>query len=251
MKAKELVKNLGKDKLNNAEHSDFHASVYQYLKTVSSGSFNCTDAELKEYENAQQEEEFLLGRQTASVLTVPVQTADAGRDEMYSYFCSQVDSVAKCPIPDQKEAGRQLQLILKPFRGITEIPLAQENAELRSLIAQLRTPQVKKQVDVIMGLEQIINALEEANNKVVALMSERTGAEQEKAECKAKRSITDDCYDYIIQRVNSTLVLHSNPQVEQIKVEVDNLIDRTNAVYNQRIGIYKANEAKKKQTEQK
>lgn len=248
MKPIQLVNEFGQDKLNNAEHSDFHASILQYLQQNSAGSFNCTDAELKEYEAAQQAEENLLGRQSASVLTADIEQTDEERDGILSYFFSQVDTAAKCPMPAQKNAGVDLQILIKPFRGVGRIALSQESTEVRSLIEKLK--QQPQQIAAVPGLSDTITALEQANDKVVQLMSQRTGSEEAKAETLKHRAVTEDCYEYIIQKVNSTLVLHSNPQVEQIKKEINNLIDRTNNVYNQRMGVKHANDAKKEQNEQ-
>lgn len=237
-----LIKAFGLTKLNNAEHSEFHASVLRYLQATSSGSFNCVDADLEEYSIAQKEEESLLGRQTANVLTADVDKTDVKRGKLLAYMFSQIDSAAKSPFDEQQKAGQQLQTQFKLFRGVRRRPLAQENTEVRSLIAKMESSEVKEIVKLIPGLSETVKMIEEANNEVAELMSQRTSSEQMKAEALKHRAITDNVYRCIEQRINGTLVLHTNPQAEQIRTEINNLIDRTNNVYNTRMGVLEAKE---------
>ena len=231
----QLINEFGKDKLNNAEHSDFHASTYKYLIDATAAVFNCTDAELAEYLAAQKAEEELIGRQSANTLTADISDADDERDALISYLFSLVDAAAKCPLPTQKKAGQEMQTILKPFRGVGRIALAQENTEVRSMIEKLNAHST--QVAAIAGVADSIAALQTANDKVIELMSQRTGSEQAKAEALAKRAITDDCYAYLVQRIDATLVLHPTDEVQLIVTEINNLITRTQNVYNTRMGV--------------
>ncbi len=242
MKKKEVIIEDGQSKYNNAEHSDFHAAAHQYLVSATAEVFNCTDDELAQYAEAQKAEEELIGRQSADLLTADIQEGDTERDGLYSYMCSQIDSAAKCPMPAIKKAAQQLQTILKPFRGIAEKALAQENTEIRSLIEKLNA--APEQLAAIAGLAETIAALGEANEKVANLMSTRTGSAQAKAEALAKRAITDDCYYYIVQRINSTIVLQDSPEVQQLKTEINNLIIRTQNVYHTRMGVIHAKDEK-------
>lgn len=247
MKAKEVINAFGKDKLNNAEHSEFHAWIHKYLKEATPEVFNCTEAELTEYAADQKAEEELIGRQSASLLTADVQESDEERDLLHSYIVSLTDTAAKCPMPAQKKAGQELQTIIKPFRGIGRIALAQESTEIRSLIEKLRA--MPTQTAAIAGMDDAIDALETANNKVADLMSSRTGSAEAKAEALAKRATTDSSYDYIMQRIDATIVLHDTPEVQKLKTEINNLILRTQNMYNTRIGVKHANEDKDETTQ--
>ena len=247
MKAIQVINEFGKDKLNNAEHSEFHADVRKYLTAATPVAFNCTDAEVAEYAQAQKAEEELIGRQSANILTADIEAADEDRDGLISYLFSLIDTAAKCPMPAQKKAAQELQTVIKPFRGVGRIALAQESTEVRSLIARLQ--EMPEQVAALVGLSDTAAALELANNKVVDLMSSRTGSEEAKAEALAKRALTDDCYEYIVQRIDATLILHPTPEVQLLVSEINNLIIRTQNVYNTRMGVKHANDEKKNQNQ--
>lgn len=247
MKKTSQIKRSGLTKLKNSEHSEFHANVHKYLEGTPPENYYCTTDDLDGYKIAFQTEEDLLCKQSISVLTSDVDIADVFRDKSLSYFFSQVDSIAKSINEEQKEAGRKLKMVIKSFRGITNKALSEENAEVKNLIKTLNTTENKELIKKIPNLSETITTLTAANQEVIDLMSQRTSEARLKAESRKKRNATNEYYNYLVQYINATMLIHPTPEIKQIITEINNLIDRTNNVYNIRRGVISAQNKKDKE----
>ena len=241
-----VINSFGKEKLNNAEHLGFHIYVQKYLGELSAAVYNCSEGDLEAYLAAQDAEREIIGRQTASILSPEITKSDAKRDKLLGYVFSLVDAGAKSPQAEQKRAAQELKLLLRPFRGISEKSLSEENALVRSMLSHLSEPKFTPLIATLHGLREGLTELEATNNKVFELMNLRTGNKPSRAESRKLRTDTDKCYSYIIQRFNATVVLNPNDELLHVMTSINNLIERTQELYNLRIGIKRANDRKKK-----
>ncbi len=244
MKPISVINNFGMTKLDNSEHSDLHASIYKYLVDAGIDVINCTEENLATYQKAQKLEEALIGRQTASIITADVTLADNERGMLLSYLFATIDTIAKSLLAEEKEIGAQLRLVLKPFRGIRHYPIAEENTAVRSLLSCLGTAEMQPLVSKVAGLLDILDKLEVANNKVCDVLSKRTSKMKSKAESRARRAETDNCYLYIKQRIDAKIVMDNTPELQRVKKEINNLLLRTKNVYNIRMGVVRRDDAK-------
>ena len=244
------IKELGFHKLTNAEFHAYHSNVNSFFTTATPAALSCTDETAADYTAAINIMQELVNRQSASTLTEAINTADSNRDQCLSGVFGLIDVCAISLFENLRDPGKKLQTLVKPYRSIAENALSAETSEVKGLILVLKDPANAEDVEAIQELGPTIALLKNYNDEVEELMQNRIEATPTKAESDAKRKAVEEIYNVIVQRSNASVVLLPSDAATQFVAEINAEIDRTNTVYNQRIGRQRA-EAAKKEAEKK
>lgn len=227
------IKSIGLTKLNSAEHVNFHNLVSGYLKTCTPEKISAT-AESAAYTPLIAAEQDLVKRQQGSVLSPQMEAADGKRDDLLVYFTNAVINAERSPLEAQTAAYAHIWPTVKPYVGIAKHAVGQESAEIKGLVSDLSGADFAAYVTAL-NLTEALAALDAANNAYIALDLQRTSEIPSKAETVALRDETDKAYTSIADKATATVLLSPCPEALQFVSDINNLIDRTNASYNQRM----------------
>ncbi len=234
-----LIKEIGFTKLTNAEHINFHTEVKMYVEKCGAENISCQQ-ELVLYTAELEKEASIINRQSASALTTNLEAKDKERDELLSYLFISVSNAKNSPIPAHKEAHQHLSLVLDPFKGIAKETNSRETGQIISLLKELSN-ELLAQYAKTLGLENVIELIEKANNEYLELDQQRTADIPSKRETNELRSKIDTIYKTIKAKTEGTVLLMTNEHAEKLVINLNNLIDTTNTAYNQRTAERKPN----------
>lgn len=153
------------------------------------------------------QEALIVNRPKAQDYTVQLGDLDVVRDHGAGVVTNVVRAHTKSIIPEKREGALQLDAALTAYRGVGESAYRKETAELRGMIRVLRDEKYAPFV-TLLGLDDEVNALEEANNNFDALYvrSEADGAQRQALEAvdtKELRKRIDGLYGQIVLVVNA------------------------------------------------
>lgn len=243
----ELIKDIGFSRKNGAEHLNFHNEAKAFMDACGAQNINCT-TELNDYEAALTVIRENMSRQQASAITPQLESTDEERDSLILYVFSLLDAGQYSPIETIKEAYQALYPAMQPYRGIGYNTHTQESADIQALLTEISSPELLPHTEKL-GMTNGMDMLQKKNQEYIDLDMQRVSEVPSKKETLEVRKRIDDIYFNIVIRINSTLTLSSNTEAQTLAVNINNLIDRTNAAYKQRIAIVQANDKKKKQKE--
>ncbi len=243
----ELIKDIGFSKKNGAEHLNFHNEAKAFMISCGAQNINCT-TELNDYELALTVLRENMSRQQASAITPQLESTDEERDNLILYLFSLLDAGEYSPKETIKEAYQALYPAMQPYRGIGNNANTQESADIQAMLTEISSPALLPHAQKL-GMTNGMDMLQNKNQEYIDLDMQRVSEVPSKKETAELRNRIDNIYFNIVIRINSTLTLQTNPEAQTLAVNINNLIDRTNAAYKQRIAIKQANDKKKKKQE--
>lgn len=105
--------------------------------------------------------------------TEQAQVHEANRDSLVIYITTRISRAGSLPLAAEREAGKALYKVVKPYIGIATLPMAQESAKIQGLLLDLRKEEYAAYVTTL-GLTTYLVELEKENNAFIALTSQRT-----------------------------------------------------------------------------
>lgn len=177
---------------------------------------------------------------------------DKNRDELIVYFTATISQTRKSPIAAQKAAAISLYNQVKPYVGIYKLADQQETQQINGLLIDMEKEPNKTNV-ATLGLTPVLEQLKASNQRFMELTAQRTEgrAVATVENGKIVRARLDPIYDDMILLATATNVIKPTAETAAFITSVNALIDETKARYNQRVGIAKANKAKKKPADDK
>ena len=97
---------------------------------------------------------------------------EANRDNLVIYITTRISRAGTLPLEAERDAGKFLYKVIKPYIGIARLPVAQETAKIQGLLIDLRKGENATYVTTL-GLEAYLAELEKENNAYIALTSAR------------------------------------------------------------------------------
>ena len=230
-----------------ASHVAFHASVNRAMEE---GGFSNAkwDGLLSQYSDSIAVLSDIVRRQQGSVYTEDVQAADARRDSTMRQIFLTVDAAAKSTVSDEKEAGKKLQFILKPYRKDTRDQMSDQTEDVRGMVQVLRGETASPLVGLLM-IQAFIDRLEQQNEQFDTLYRERAvdrGAQPcAGVDTVAQRKMTDTLYTNLTEMLNSlSVAAEAGIETGFDTDTLNTLIDTVNA-YIAQYKLVLANQAKK------
>ena len=160
---------------------------------------------------------------------------EANRDKLIIYITTRISRAGGLPLEAERDAGKFLYKVIKPYIGIARLPVAQETAKIQGLLIDLRKDENAIYVTTL-GLEAYLAELEKENNAYIALTSART---QSRAANKKDNSATirqrlDSQYDDLVTLAQSFSIAVPSEEATTFLSNLNQLISETVTAFNQR-----------------
>ena len=260
------IQNLDLPHLNNAEYKNFMERFIKQIPLKEAGSGEedrpgelslLTDANLTSdfvgITNADKEAfnaDMLLLTEVVNQSRTSDNTAllfnlDKRRDPLISFIINTVSTGRQSPNPTYGQASISLYNTLKPYRGIQNIALQQETAQVKGMLYDLDKPENKSKV-TLLHLDEIVSELRDVNDEFEDLANTKTNERAVNAVETAKeiRNRLDLQYDYISTTIFAYSVASPSDEASLFITQLNQLIGETRAAYNLRKGIAAANKDK-------
>lgn len=194
----------------------------------------------------------LVNQSRISDETALLADEDKHRDELIVYFTTTISQTRKSPVAAQKNAAISLYNQVKPYVGIYKLADQQETQQINGLLIDMEKEPNKSNV-ATLGLTAVLDEIKASNQRFIALTAQRTEGRAVATIENGKiiRARLDPIYDDMVLLATATNVIKPTAETAAFITSVNALIDETKARYNQRVGIAKANKAKKKPADDK
>lgn len=194
----------------------------------------------------------LVNQSRISDETALLADEDKHRDELIVYFTTTISQTRKSPVAAQKNAAISLYNQVKPYVGIYKLADQQETQQINGLLLDMEKEPNKTNV-ATLGLTAVLDEIKASNQRFIALTAQRTEGRAVATVDNGKmvRARLDPIYDDMVLLATATNVIKPTAETAAFITSVNALIDETKARYNQRVGIAKANKAKKKPADDK
>lgn len=238
------IKTLPLTNLNNAEYLAFLNSVLDLVPAPTGGgdrpeiespSIGLSAQFIQTFEN-----DIMLLADTVDESRIAQETEQAAvhetnRDKLIIYITTRISRAGGLPLEAERDAGKFLYKVIKPYIGIARLPVAQETAKIQGLLIDLRKDENAIYVTTL-GLEAYLAELEKENNAYIALTSART---QSRAANKKDNSATirqrlDSQYDDLVMLAQSFSVAQPSEEATTFVSNLNQLISETVTAFNQR-----------------
>lgn len=162
---------------------------------------------------------------------------ETNRDSLVTYITTRISRAGSLPLEAERDAGKWLYKVAKPYIGIARLPNAQETSKIKGLIIDLKKEENAPYVTTL-GLDAYIDELEKTNNKYEELSQQRTVARvtNKKENGTDLRKRIDVYYDDLTTLVQSHNIVSPTAQSAQYVDDLNQLIKETETAYNQRKG---------------
>lgn len=243
-------------KLNNAEYLAFMNSVLSLLPPPSGEGEEDIPTELALVPEVEEKGSPDIGLTAAFVTTMEQdvlaladavdesrtsqETAQAAvheenRDNLALYILTRITRSGSLPLAAERDAGKFLYNVVKPYIGVTRLPVAQESAKLQGLLIDLRKEENAPYVTTL-GLDGYIAELETENNAYIALTTQRTQnrAAAQKESGGVLRPRIDAEYAELALLAQSYNVVRPTSATKTFVANLNQLIAETVAAYNSR-----------------
>ena len=160
---------------------------------------------------------------------------EKNRDNLVVYITTRISRAGTLPLEAERDAGRFLYKVIKPYIGIARIPVAQETVQIQGMLLDLRKEENAPHATTL-GLDAYLDELEAENNSYIALTASRTKnrAANKKESGTVIRMRIDEMYDDLTLLAQSYNVVEPSEASGKFVAELNQLISETAAAYNQR-----------------
>lgn len=167
--------------------------------------------------------------------TEEAQMHEANRDSLATYILTRISRSGTLPLEAERDAGKFLYKVVKPYIGIARLPVAQETAAIQGLLIDLRKDTNAPYVTAL-ALDGYLAELETENNAYIELTSTRT---QNRAASTLEsgeviRGRTDEQYDDLVTLAQAYSIAQPSTEATTFVKNINQLIAETAAAYNRR-----------------
>lgn len=242
-------------RLNNAEYLSFMNSVLALLPPPSGGEEDrpgelSLDDEVqasgapniglsKEFVNVMETDVLALAdvvdESRISQETEEAELHEKNRDNLAIYITTRISRAGTLPLEAERDAGKYLYKVIKPYIGIARLPVAQESAKIQGLLIDLRKDENISYVETL-GLTAYLAELEKENNAYISLTSQRTQnrAANKKESGAVLRERIDGYYEDLVMLAQSYNVAVPSEAAATFVKNLNQLIAETATANNQR-----------------
>ena len=234
--------------LNNAEYLAYMNSVLALLPPPSGGEEDRPD-ELSLDKEVQASGAPDIGRLLCGYIIVAdvvdesrisqetekAELHEKNRDNLVVYITTRISRAGTLPLEAERDAGKYLYKVIKPYIGIARLPVAQESAKIQGLLIDLRKDENISYVETL-GLAAYLDELEKENNAYISLTSQRTQnrAANKKESGAVLRERIDGYYEDLVMLAQSYSVAVPSEAATAFVNNLNQLITETTTANNQR-----------------
>ena len=167
--------------------------------------------------------------------TEEAQALENQRDIIATYGTTRISRSSSLPLEAERDAGKFLYKVVKPYIGIARLPVAQESVQIQGLLLDLRKEENAPYV-TILGLESYLAELESVNNAYINITKQRieNQAANKKETGAAIRERINSYYEELVLLAQSYNVVQPTEASTSFVNNLNQLISATTAAYNQR-----------------
>ena len=160
---------------------------------------------------------------------------DTNRDNLAIYIITRISRAGTLPLEAERDAGKYLYKVIKPYIGIARLPVAQESAKIQGFLIDLRKDENISYVETL-GLAAYLDELEKENNAYISLTSQRTQnrAANKKESGAVLRERIDGYYEDLVMLAQSYSVAVPSEAATAFVNNLNQLITETTTANNQR-----------------
>lgn len=160
---------------------------------------------------------------------------EKNRDNLVIYITTRISRAGTLPLEAERDAGKFLYKVIKPYIGIARLPVAQESVQIQGLLIDLRKAENTTYVTTL-GLDAYLAELEKENNAYIAITSTRTQnrAANKKESGAVIRARLDAQYDDLVMLAQSFSVAVPSATATSFVSNLNQLISETVTAFNQR-----------------
>lgn len=160
---------------------------------------------------------------------------ETNRDNLAIYITTRISRARNLPLEAEREAGKSLYKVIKPYIGVARLPVAQETEQIKGMLIDLRKAEFAPHVTTL-GLDAYLTEIEKENNAYAALASKRTQsrASNKKDSGAVIRKRLDEQYDDMVMLAQSYSVAQPSEAATTFIGNLNQLISETVTAYNQR-----------------
>jgi hypothetical protein len=220
---KRKVKSILVKKLRNNLHFEFMNSILTLLQALGT-TISLITGVLSKFAALVKEEDDSLDQLKRYETTQEIHDEDGRRDNAFYQLYNLVRSGAKHFDEVKRKAAERISNIMREFKGAPKLPLAEESAAIHHLLQKLE--KVSNDVN-LLGLNDWVNEMKNANDKVRTLMANRESEAANKAQHKVKaaRIAVDEAYSEIVACIEAAAIVEnldsSSPLIAEINARID------------------------------
>lgn len=170
---------------------------------------------------------------------------DKNRDSLAAYVTTRISRAGSLPMEAERDAGKYLYKVIKPYIGLQSNPNEQETVKIQGLLIDLRKAENAPYAETL-GLTAYLAELEKENNAYITLSRQRsTGKAAGRTEFSATlRGRIDGYFDDMAMLAQSHNAVNPTITSTEFVSQLNQLINETQTAYNLRIGMAAASKKK-------
>lgn len=160
---------------------------------------------------------------------------EKNRDQLVIYITTRISRAGTLPLEAERDAGKFLYKVIKPYIGAARLPVAQETAAIQGMLIDLRKEENAPYVTTL-GLDAYLAELETENNAYSAITLQRTeNRAANKVESGASvRLRLDGQYDDLVTLAQAYSIAAPSETASTFVSNLNQLITETVTAYHQR-----------------
>lgn len=223
----EQIKSFGMSQLSIGATSDFHTHVYGLIEAATPAVLHVEELAVR-YKQAKETLASVVNRRTAYVSTAQLKESDERRDDGVSTIFGTVSASERSLVPARREAATRLRAELAPYWKMRYHEYSKQTAEGRGMVATLRLAENAAAVTAL-GLDDEVDAFEEANEAFDALFVQKAAEESERMDVKDLDSaqVVNDAntlYAQIVQVVNAYAIVSPTDEINAFIKDVNGFV---------------------------
>ena len=229
------IKDLSISRLKNAEHFQFQTEFKTEVEKKTATALGI-DTQFANYLLKYKEEDEALVYIRKSSQTDLLNEADSYRDRIFRGLCDTNRAALNHFIPEKAEAARKLNIVFDTYGNLTVEAYEEETAKINSLIKELRN-NYATEIN-LLGLNEWVDELENANNKFEDIKTQRYTEESSKTILRMKKVRTeiDLIYKDITNRINAQILLNGEANYKDFVIALNQRIENAKGVMAKRKG---------------
>ena len=178
---------VGFSKARNPEHYQVHRKLLEKATQELAEKYGFAPLRTPYADYYATEDDCYL-RNLGFELTPEIVTSDGKRDDLLLYLLHSIENATLLPIEDKAKAGKHLTFVVKPYKKANRLSMAQETGAVADLVKKLQEEENQADVETL-GLTEIVQLLDEANESFDELYGSRAGESLSRATSETMRTI--------------------------------------------------------------
>jgi hypothetical protein len=203
-------------------------SILELLRTLGTNISYIVEL-IQKFAGRVNDEDLALDQLKRYGTTEDIHNEDGRRDNAFRLICDIIRAGHRHFDEKKRAAAVRLGVIVKEYKGTPKLPMPEESAAIHNLLQKLETARADAD---LLGLDEWITELKDANDRVRSLMTDRESEAVLKAQYKMKlvRAETDKLYVEILTCLEAAAIIDGVDTCKQLFDEINARIDEYNNI---------------------